>query len=142
LFLQRARQVHPGFSLTPANRAAIARICTLLDGMPLGIELAAAWVRALSVDEIAAEIAQGIDFLTLADRSAPARHRSLRAVFDHSWRLLPPEEQAVAARLAVFRDGFRREAAAAVAGARLPQLAALIDKSLVRMTTDLPTAPG
>jgi predicted ATPase/transcriptional regulator with XRE-family HTH domain len=132
LFLQRARQVSASFALTPANRAAVARICSLLDGMPLGIELAAAWVRTLSAAEIAAEIAQGIDFLALADRSAPARHRSMRAVFEHSWKLLVAEEQAVAMRLAVFRDGFSREAALAVAGARLPQLAGLIDKSLLR----------
>jgi predicted ATPase/DNA-binding XRE family transcriptional regulator len=141
LFLQRARQVQPSFALTPANRAAIVRLCTLLAGMPLGIELAAAWVRTLTPEEIAGEISRSLDFLTLADRGAPARHRSLRAAFEHSWKLLAPEEQRAAARLAIFRGGFRREAAHAVAGATLPDLAALIDKSLVRAETEA-IAPG
>lgn len=136
LFLQRARQVAPAFALTPANRAAIVRLCNLLSGMPLGIELAAAWMRTLSPEEIATEIAASLDFLTLTDRGVPARHRSLRAAFEHSWRLLAPEEQKAAARLSIFRGGFRREGAQAVAGASLPILAALIDKSLVQVVTE------
>ena len=136
LFLQRARQVAPAFALTPANRAAIVRLCNLLSGMPLGIELAAAWMRTLSPEEIATEIAASLDFLTLTDRGVPARHRSLRAAFEHSWRLLAPTEQKAAARLSIFRGGFRREGAQAVAGASLPILAALIDKSLVQVVTE------
>jgi predicted ATPase/DNA-binding XRE family transcriptional regulator len=132
LFLARAQQVHHHFALTPANQAALVGICRLLEGSPLGIELAASWVRVLTVEEIAAEMEQSINFLALADRNAPARHRSLRAVFDHSWTLLADEERAVLARLAVFRGGFDRAAAREVAGASLPLLAALIDKSLVR----------
>lgn len=136
LFLQRARQVSPSFALTPANRAAIVRLCNLLRGMPLGIELAAAWMRTLTPDEIATEIGRSLDFLTLADRGVPARHRSLRAAFEHSWKLLSPEEQKAAARLSLFRGGFRRAGAQAVAGASLPSLAALIDKSLVQVVTE------
>jgi predicted ATPase len=137
LFVQRARQVSPGFDLTPANRAAAVRLCTLLDGMPLGIELAAAWVRTLTPEEIVGEMGRSLDFLALADRTAPARHRSLRAVFDHSWKLTTPEEQRVLAPLAVFRGGFDRAAAQAVAGATLPLLATLIDKSFVRVVTNV-----
>jgi predicted ATPase/transcriptional regulator with XRE-family HTH domain len=138
LFLQRARQVAPAFALTPSNRAAIIRLCILLSGMPLGIELAAAWMRTLTPEEIATEIARSLDFLTLADRGVPARHRSLRAAFEHSWKLLAPEEQRAAAHLSIFRGGFRREGAQAVAGATLPHLAALIDKSLVQVVADSP----
>lgn len=134
-FLQRARQVVPSFSLTPANRAAIIRLSNLLGGMPLGIELAAAWMRTLSPDEIAAEIERSLDFLALSDRGVPARHRSLRAAFEHSWRLLSVDEQKAAARLSIFRGGFRREGAQEVGGASLPNLAALIDKSLVQVVT-------
>jgi tetratricopeptide (TPR) repeat protein len=104
--------------------------------MPLGIELAAAWMRTLTPEEIAGEIERSLDFLTRADRGVPARHRSLRAAFEHSWNLLSPEEQTVAARLSVFRGGFRREGALAVAGAGLSTLAALIDKSLVQVVPD------
>ena len=134
LFVQRAQGVAGQFALTPDNRDAIARICNLLDGSPLAIELAAAWVRALSCDEIAAEIEHSMDFLALSDRDMPDRHRSLRAVFDHSWALLSEAERRVLSRLSVFRGGCSRDAAEAVAGATLPVLAALIDKSLLRRT--------
>lgn len=135
LFVQRVRHVAPGFEVTPETLPAILRICHLLSGMPLGIELAAAWTRILTPTEIEVEITRSLDFLMLADRSAPPRHRSMRAVFEHSWQLLAPDEQRAAARLAVFRGGFRRETAQAVAGASLQHLAALIDKSLVTATT-------
>jgi predicted ATPase/DNA-binding CsgD family transcriptional regulator/transcriptional regulator with XRE-family HTH domain len=134
LFLERARQAAGDFALGPDNRAAVARICRLLDGAPLAIELAAVWVRALACDEIAEEIARGLDFLALSDRDVDPRHRSMRAVFDHSWDLLAEDERRVLARLSVFHGGCRREAAEAVAGATLPVLIALIDKSLLRRT--------
>jgi predicted ATPase/DNA-binding XRE family transcriptional regulator len=131
LFLARAEQIAGDFLLDATNRNAVARICKLVDGMPLGIELAAAWVRTLSPTEIADEITRNLDFLTLADRDALPRHRSMRAVFDHSWKLLNEEEQQVLMKLSVFRGGCTRQAAAAVAGATLPVLASLIDKSLL-----------
>lgn len=135
-FLERAQQAAGDFRLDATNQPAVVRICQLLDGMPLGIELAAAWVRVLSVAEIADEIEKNMDFLALADRDAMPRHRSMRAVFDHSWRLLSDEERAVLMKLAVFRGGCLREAAAAVADATLLVLAGLIDKSLVRRIGD------
>jgi predicted ATPase/transcriptional regulator with XRE-family HTH domain len=132
LFLQRARRAHVGFAATPADYPAIVRICQLVDGMPLAIELAAAWVRTLSCAEIAREIARNLDFLSVSTRDLPARHRSMRAVFDHSWKLLSVEEQGVLLRLAVFRGGFRREAAEVVAAAMLAVLSTLVTKSFIR----------
>lgn len=132
LFLARAQQAAPDFRLDSQNQDAVARICQLVDGMPLGIELAAAWVRALTPAEIAVELARNVDFLARANRDAAPRHRSMRAIFEHSWALLDGKEQEVLGRLAVFRGGCYREAAQAVAGATLPLLAGLIDKSLVR----------
>jgi len=134
LFLERARQVDASFVLNAGNQAAISRICRLVDGMPLALELAATWVRMLSCAEIAEELQRSIDFLVLADRDMPQRHHSMRAVLDHSWALLTAEEQQVLAGLSVFRGGWGREAARTVAGATLPVLAALIDKSLVQRT--------
>lgn len=99
--------------------------------MPLALELAAAWVRVLSCHEIAAEIGAGLGLLTATLRNLPERHRSMQAVFDHSWKLLSAAEQDVFARCSVFRGGFTREAAAQVAGATLPILTALVDKSLL-----------
>lgn len=133
LFVERAQHVTGDFELDERNKATIARICQLVDGMPLGIELAAAWVRVLTCDEIAEEMARSLDFLVRADRDVAPRHHSMRAVFDSSWRLLAPAEQRVAARLSVLRGNFDRAAAQAIAGAALPQLATLVDKSFVRV---------
>ncbi len=135
LFLQSARRVQPHFAPTEEDWPAVVRVCQLVDGVPLGIELAASWVRALSCAEIVQEIEQSVDFLASAVRDLPERHRSLRAVFDYSWSLLSDEERQALRRLAVFRGGFRRDAAAAVAGATLPLLSALADKSLLRRDT-------
>lgn len=135
LFVERAQHVTGDFGLDERNKATIARICQLVDGMPLGIELAAAWVRVLTCDEIAEEMTRSLDFLVRADRDVSPRHHSMRAVFDSSWRLLAPEEQRVAARLSVLRGNFDRAAAQAIAEAYLPQLAALVDKSFVRVSS-------
>jgi predicted ATPase len=131
LFLHSAQRARVGFVLPGEERAAVARICRLLEGLPLGIELAAAWARTLSCPEIAQEIERNMDFLAVSARDVPERHRSLRAVFDYSWQLLAEDEGRVLMRLAVFRGGFRREAAEQVAGATLPLLSALVDKSLL-----------
>lgn len=133
LFEQRARQMQADFDLA-SEYPDVVRICQLVDGMPLGIELAAAWVRLMSCQVIAQEIQKGIDFLTTTLRNVPDRHRSLRAVFDHSWHLLSDEEQDVLKKLSVFRGGFLSEAAEQVAGAALPLLSALVDKSLLHRT--------
>ena len=132
LFVERATQVEPGFSLDDDERTEAVRICRLVEGLPLGIELAASWVSVLSCAEIADEIEQNIDFLATSMRDVPERHRSLRAAFDQSWRLLSGEQQDVLARLSVLRGDFGREAAAAVADADLRLLSELVSKSLVR----------
>lgn len=132
LFLQRAHRAHVGFSLPAGERSAVVRICQLVGGMPLAIELAAAWVRLLSPVEIEREVKRNLDFLATPTRDLPERHRSMRAVFDHSWKLLAGEEQRVLLRLSAFRGGFSREAAEEVAGATISVLATLMTKSLIR----------
>ncbi|MFW6063586.1 MAG: tetratricopeptide repeat protein [Chloroflexota bacterium] len=135
LFIERARQVQP--NLTPQEeQQSIVRICRLVEGMPLAIELAASWRRTLPCRAIADEIERGVAFLKSNLRNLPPRHRSMRAVFEHTWRLLKPEERNVFKRLSIFRSGFRREAAEAVAGASLPILSTLAGKSLLRCSED------
>ncbi len=131
LFVQQARRVQSGFNLTAAETPEVIRICQLVEGAPLGIELAASWLRVLSCREIVAEIQKSLDFLTTSLQDMPERHRSLRAVFDYSWNLLSNEEQMIFRRLSVFRGGFIREAAAKILGVSLPLLAGLVDKSLL-----------
>ena len=132
LFMQTAQSVEPDFVLALTDETAVIRICHFVAGLPLGVELAATWVRFLSVSEIADEMEQNLGFLASPLRDMPERHRSLRAVFDYSWNLLAPEEQHVLSQLSIFRGPFGREAAAMVAGASLPLLASLVDGSLVR----------
>jgi predicted ATPase/DNA-binding SARP family transcriptional activator len=132
LFLQTAGQIKRPVSLTLSDEAAIARICHLVEGIPLAIELAAAWVRVLSPGEIAAEIERSLDFLTASSPGMSGAHQSMRAVFDQSWRLLSADETEVFRRLSVFRGGFTRQAAEQVVGVSLPVLASLVDQSLVR----------
>ena len=132
LFIQRARQIKMNYTLTPEDAHTITRICQLVDGLPLGLELAATWVRMMSLQEVAHEIEQSMDFLSTTGRDVPQRHRSIRAVFDHSWNLLSNEEQKVMRRLSVFRGGFTRDAAEQVAGGTLHILSSLVDKSLIR----------
>jgi predicted ATPase/DNA-binding CsgD family transcriptional regulator/Tfp pilus assembly protein PilF len=131
LFCQSARRNQPDFTLTTANQSNVVAICRLVQGMPLGIVLAAAWLGTLSLPEIAAEMGQDLDFLASDMADMPARQRSLRGAFDHSWRMLGRQEQAVFACLSVFRGGFSREAAQAVAGASLRDLQTLLNKSLL-----------
>ena len=136
LFLQGARRAHAGFALTADEAPWVARICRLVEGMPLGLELAAAWVRVLTCQEIARELEGSLDVLAGSLRDVPARHQSLRAVLNHSWDLLTAEEQRVLWQLAVFRGGIEREAAEQVAGASLTLLAALVDKSLLHLSVN------
>jgi len=104
LFVQSARHGDPGFHLDDVTD--IACICKLVEGLPLAIELAASWVHQMPCERIAAHIQHDLDFLSTNLRDVPARHRSTRALFEHSWRLLPKDEQAVLRKLSVFRGGF------------------------------------
>ncbi len=131
LFLTYAQRTQVGFALTDHEKSAIVRICRMLDGLPLGLELAAAWVRVLPPDEIAAELAADLDFLASGRNDLPERHRSMRAAFDHSWRLLNAPEQDALMKLSVFRGGCTARAARHITGASLRTLGALVDQSLV-----------
>ncbi|MDX1616692.1 MAG: BTAD domain-containing putative transcriptional regulator, partial [Candidatus Promineifilaceae bacterium] len=131
LFVERARRINLGFD-TAAEAAAIGRICSLVDGLPLALELAAAWTRGLSCQAIVDHITADAERLALASPSLPARQRSLEAVFRHSWELLGQQEQDVFTALALFRGGFSLAAAEDVAGAQRRHLLSLVDKSLVR----------
>jgi WD40 repeat protein/predicted ATPase/transcriptional regulator with XRE-family HTH domain len=132
LFVQRARQIQPRLELSAATLAAIARICEQVAGVPLAIELAARSVRTTSVAEVEQQLRRNLDALTISLRDLPARHRSMRAAFDHSWDLLTEPERALWSRLAIFRGGWTLEAAEQVVGATMPELMALVDWSLVR----------
>jgi len=159
LFVQRARQLQPGFPLSETTLTAVGRICQQVAGLPLAIELAAASVPSLPIAEIEGQIRANLAGLATTLRDVPARHRSLRAVFDHSWALLSEAEQVVLSRLAIFRGGWDQAAAEAICAyiaqqlekaatdARTlpffsvtfapPLLAALIDKSFVRTAPEL-----
>ncbi len=133
LFVERVRRIRADFALA-GHEKDVQLICQLVDGMPLALELAASWSRALACAEIANEIQKGLDFLTTSVRNTPARHQSMRAVFERSWHRLTDEQRTVFPGLSVFRGGFRREAAAFVAGASLHTLAELADKSFLRVS--------
>lgn len=130
LFEQRARQVQPEFDVHD-SLPAVTEICRLVEGMPLAVELAVAWVRQMSCQAIAEEVRGGIDLLQSNLRNLPARHRSMRVVFEQTWQRLPAVEQQLLAKLAIFRGGFDRDAAAASADASLWSLTELVDKSLL-----------
>ena len=138
LFADRARRVRPHFNVTDDNAATVTEICSRLDGMPLAIELAAARVRALSLEEIVGSLHDRFRLLTGGARTVVRRQQTLRASVDWSHALLTDTERILFRRLAVFLGGFDLDAAQAVAGDAeveryqiLDQLALLVDKSLV-----------
>ena len=132
LFMNSARYAQPNFELTSDNLNFVARICRLVQGMPLGIVLSGAWVVMLTLDEIASELEQGIDILTDELGEFPERQQSIRVVMEYSWQMMTEPEQAAFMKLSVFKKGFTREAAQIVAGANLRILMSLVTKSLLR----------
>jgi predicted ATPase/Tfp pilus assembly protein PilF len=130
LFVKAARRVDPAFAAAP-ERAAIVDICRHVEGLPLALELAAAWVRVLPCRTIAEELRQGTELLQTSGSGHPARHAGIDVVFEQSWRRLTEVEREALSRLSVFHGGFSIEAARAVTGASLPVLGALTDKSLL-----------
>ena len=135
LLVESARRAQPRFALAPEDLPVLLDICRQVDGLPLALELAASWSDALSLVDILAEARQSLSFLRAEWRDAPERHRSVRAVFDASWRRFSHTEQAVFCQLSVFRGGFRREAAAQVVtgtGAAPRLLATLVRKSFLQ----------
>ncbi len=133
LFLQSARRVRPGFELEPEDGVYLARISRLVEGMPLGLEIAASWVDTLSVQEIAEEIRNSLDFLEADFRDLPDRHRSMRAIFDSTWSRLVDQEKTAFARLSIFRAPFNRAAAEEIGRVQLRTLASLVSKSLLQL---------
>lgn len=131
LFEERARRARQDFSLTDENISHVRDLCHLLNGLPLGIEIAAALCARFTLTEIHARIHQNLDFLSTTACDLPERHRSLRSVFEQSWTLLETELQQILSGLSVFRGGFSSHAARAVSLAEPEQLAALVDKSLL-----------
>lgn len=131
LFVERVQQWRSATVPDPADYATIVRICRLLDGMPLAIELAAALTRSLSIADIATAIEQDLDILATRRGDVPDRHRSLRAVFEYSWQLLSQREKKVLSRLSVFRGGFTIPAAEVVTDEPNKVLAALQRKSFL-----------
>jgi predicted ATPase len=142
LFDERARKAKSGFALDEENASSVAKICQQLDGIPLAIELAAARIRVLSVDEIAARLDDRFSLLTAGSRTAIPRHQTLRATIDWSYELLTEPERALLRRLSVFAGGFTLEAAEEVCsqgmkrGEILGLLGRLVDKSLVIAEAD------
>jgi predicted ATPase/DNA-binding XRE family transcriptional regulator len=132
LFAERVSQIRADFSLE-SDPASVINICQMVEGMPLGIELVATWQRIMPINRIAEQIRQNLNLLETDLRNMPERHRSLRAVFEHSWKLLSDTERQALMRLSVFQGGFRQQAAEQVAGVSQPVLTGLADKSLMRV---------
>ena len=143
LFVDRAAAVRPGFALTSENREYVVQLCRTLDGVPLAIELAAARIRALSIEQIAARIDDRFRLLASGDRTAPPRQQTLQAAVDWSFDLLTTDEQVLLRRLSVFAGWSLDMAEQVCADERIPEpgvlnlLAALIDKSLVTLEDEL-----
>lgn len=135
LFMQSANRVRSDFELQTDDLAYVARICRMVQGTPLGILLAAAWLEALSPKEIAEEIGRSLDFLETEMHDLPERQRSLRAVFEYSWALLTDDERQLFAQLSIFRGGFTRDAAQTITKTSLRTLTVMVNKSLLRRDT-------
>jgi predicted ATPase/class 3 adenylate cyclase len=133
LFVDRAALIRPGFNPTPDELEAIARICRRLDGIPLGIELAAARIRTLALDDLAAQLDESFRVLTAASKTAVRRQRTLENTIEWSYDLLSDEEAALFRRLSVFAGGFDLDAAQVLGGGvgGIDLLDQLVDKSLV-----------
>jgi DNA-binding SARP family transcriptional activator/predicted ATPase len=132
LFMQAARRQQPNFTLDDCEAKHLARICWLVEGMPLALELAATWTDMLPISDIAAEIQRNIDFLATEFRNLPSRHRSVRAVIDVSWEQLLPADQTLFSQLSIFQGGFTREAVISITSATRQSLNTLVGKSLLR----------
>ena len=134
--MQVARRVQYNFRLTAANALDVARICRLVGGMPLAIQLAASWAALLSPAEIAAEIAADLHFLSTSRRDLPERHRNLAAVIEPSWRRLSPADQDAFSRLCLCRGGVTRTDAQALTGCGLATLARLQQHAFLQYASE------
>lgn len=132
LFQQQTQHTNPGWMPVEDEWQAVTRICQLLAGVPLAIELAAAQMSGRTCVQIAQAIADNLDHIAVTWRDIPPRQRSLRAAFDHSWQLLTPAEQETLCRVTVFQDGFTDAAATTITHCRSIDLQALVSKSLLK----------
>jgi predicted ATPase/DNA-binding SARP family transcriptional activator len=128
LFETTARRAHPDFRLDERTLPAVREICRLVEGMPLAIELSAAWCGVMEPKHVLAGIHSSLNFLSVDTLDLPERQRSLRAVFDASWNLLSETERSAVQRLSVFREGFTSEAAAQVGEIQVKTLLGLVNK--------------
>ena len=133
LFLKAARRATLDFRVDPRSLTDVAAICRLVEGMPLAIEMAAGWMSTMEPADVAGQIGRSLDFLASPLRHAPADQGSLRAVFDHSFARLSPEEQRALCALTVVAGGISREAAAAIARTEPLLLRSLADRSFLRV---------
>jgi predicted ATPase/DNA-binding SARP family transcriptional activator len=136
LFESEASRVRGGFRLREDNLEDVIEVCSLLEGMPLGIVLAANWVTMLTPAEIAKEIARDFEFLNTKMRDLPRRQRGIRSAFNYSWHLLNEDERRVLGALSVFRGGFTQDAALEIADASIRDLKDLIDHSMLQRNSD------
>lgn len=135
LFVDCAQRANAAFTLGDEARAAVIEICHLVDGMPLGIELAAVWTRLLSCAEILDNLQRSIDLLTVSMPDIPARHRCMRALFEESWQNLSPASRQLFAQASIFRGGCDWNALRSVADASMLQVAELVDSGFLRRTS-------
>lgn len=132
LFIRNARRIKTDFVLTDDSKPAVAKICNLLQGSPLALELASVWIRLMTPKEIAEELSRNLDILESDYPDLPQRHRSLEAVFEHSWELLSQGEQQTLQRLAIFEGGFSKDAAVNITNVSLRSMFSLANKSLLK----------
>ncbi len=132
LFVQSVQRLRPDYVLEGEETAVVSRICQLVEGTPLALELAAAWANVLSPAAIALEIEQSLDFLVTDSPHVSPRQRSIRAVFEASWRRLTDAERDLFAQVSVFRGGFTRTAVHQVTAASLRTLSALVNKACIQ----------
>ncbi|MCB8940872.1 MAG: tetratricopeptide repeat protein [Ardenticatenaceae bacterium] len=135
LFADRASRVNQHFSLLD-ELTHVVHITQMVDGIPLALELAAAWARLLPCNQIAVEIKKNLDLLQTTNRNLPDRHQSIRLILDQTWEHLSSPEKEVFQRLSIFRGGFQLKAATAVAGAELLLISQLQDKALLQWRAD------
>jgi predicted ATPase len=131
LLISSLRRARPEYQPEPADLKHLLQVCQQVQGMPLAILLAASWGATMSLAEITAEVSRGLDFLEADWADVPARQRSLRATYDHTWALLSERQQDIFQSLSVFRGAFSRAAVRAVSGASPHELRALVERSLL-----------
>lgn len=131
LFMQNACRLRPTFALTDKNVEQVVQICRRVQGMPLGILLAASWITLLTPSEILSELENSLDLLETQEQDVPLRQRSVRAAFDYTWNMLSTREREIFKKLSLFRGTFSRQAVQKITGASLRELLTMVDKSLL-----------